>query len=58
MLRQFKEQAVTVSKAEKLSPEELAGKTTIGVLVDRELPVSTEEYQKVRRRAHESRGKV
>jgi len=58
MLKRFKEQAVTVSRAEKLSPEELEGKTTIGVLVDRELPVSTEEYKKVRRRAHESGGKI
>ncbi len=58
MLKQFKEEAVTVNKAAELSPEELEGKTTIGVLVDRELPISTEEYVKVRQRAHESREKA
>jgi len=58
MLKQFKEQAVTVSRATKMSPEELEGKITIGVLTDREIPISTEEYKKVRKRARELREKV
>jgi len=53
MLRSFKETAVTVTKAAKLSEEERAGRITIGVLTDRELPISTEEYAKVRQRAGE-----
>jgi 2-oxoglutarate ferredoxin oxidoreductase subunit beta len=57
MLRSYKETAVTVKKAASLSPEECKGKIAIGVLIDRELPVSTEEYKKVRQLAHESRGK-
>ena len=40
--------AVRVEKAKTMSPEELAGKITIGTLVDRDLPVYTEEYQKIR----------
>ncbi len=56
MLTGFKENAVTVAGAAKLSPKELEGKTTIGVLADRDLPISTEEYQKVRQRAQEGRG--
>ncbi|RUM47090.1 MAG: 2-oxoacid:ferredoxin oxidoreductase subunit beta [Desulfocapsa sp.] len=51
MLQRFKEQAVTVKRAAGLSREELEGKITIGVLTDRELPISTEEYEKVRRQA-------
>lgn len=58
MLKQFKESAVTVAKADKLSPEELEGRTTIGVLADRQLPISTEEYEKIRLRAEQSGGKV
>jgi len=58
MLKGFKKNAVTVTKAAKLSPEELEGKTTIGVLADRQLPISTEEYEKVRQRAGKGRVKV
>jgi 2-oxoglutarate ferredoxin oxidoreductase subunit beta len=36
-----------------MSPEELAGKITIGTLVDRDLPFYTEEYQKIRDAAKE-----
>ena len=54
MLKSYKENSVTVNRAKKLSPEELEGKTTIGVLVDRKLPISTEEYKKVRKLAHEA----
>jgi 2-oxoglutarate ferredoxin oxidoreductase subunit beta len=48
MMRQQKELAIRVDKAKSMTPEELAGKITIGVLVDRDLPVYTEEYQKIR----------
>jgi 2-oxoglutarate ferredoxin oxidoreductase subunit beta len=58
MLKQFKEQSVTVSRAEKMSPEELEGKITIGVLADREIPISTEEYKKVRRQAKALKEKI
>ncbi len=58
MLKEFKKNTVTVARAAKLSPEELEGKTTIGVLADRQLPISTEEYEKLRQRAGEGRGKV
>nr|WP_320012780.1 2-oxoacid:ferredoxin oxidoreductase subunit beta [uncultured Desulfobulbus sp.] len=53
MLQGFKKNSVTVAQAQKLSPEELIGKTTIGVLADRELPISTEEYERIRQRAGE-----
>ena len=53
MLQGFKENSVTVAQAQKLPPEELVGKTTIGVLTDRELPISTEEYARIRQRAGE-----
>jgi len=58
MLQSFKDQAVTVSRAEKMSPEKLEGKTTIGVLADREIPISTEEYKKVREQARTQKEKV
>ena len=47
----MKEQAVTVEKAGKMSPEELLGKFTVGVLADVKKPVYTEEYEKIRERA-------
>ncbi len=47
MINSYKENAVTVGKAEKMSPEELEGKFTIGVLADVEKPISTQEYQRV-----------
>ncbi|MGP8049875.1 MAG: 2-oxoacid:ferredoxin oxidoreductase subunit beta [Desulfobaccales bacterium] len=45
MMQAQKEMAVRVEKAKTMSPEELAGKITIGVLVDRDLPIYTEEYR-------------
>lgn len=53
MLRSFRDNSVTVRKAAKMGPEDLEGKTTIGVLTDRELPVSTEEYKRIRKLAEE-----
>ncbi len=51
MLRWQKENAVRVEKAAEMSPEDLASKFTIGVLVDRDLPIYTEEYRKIREAA-------
>ena len=53
MILGFRDNAVSVKKARDMSEEELEGKITIGVLADRELPISTEEYQKIRKQAKE-----
>jgi 2-oxoglutarate/2-oxoacid ferredoxin oxidoreductase subunit beta len=53
MLRWQKEAALSVEKAAKLTEEERAGKVTIGVLVDRDLPIYTQEYKKIRQIAKE-----
>jgi 2-oxoglutarate ferredoxin oxidoreductase subunit beta len=55
MVKSFRDNAVTVTKAAKLSADELEGKITIGVLADREIPVSTREYQKIRELAKKDR---
>jgi 2-oxoglutarate ferredoxin oxidoreductase subunit beta len=51
MLRWQKESAVRVEKAEEMSEEELHGKFTIGVIVDRDLPIYIHEYRKIREAA-------
>jgi len=51
MLRWQKEAAVRVEKAQEMTPEDLEGKFTIGTLVDRDLPIYTQEYQKIREAA-------
>jgi 2-oxoglutarate ferredoxin oxidoreductase subunit beta len=51
MLRWQKESAVKVEKARSMTEEELKGKITIGVLVDRDLPIYTHEYKKIRESA-------
>lgn len=43
--------AVPVEKAGQLSPEQMEGKFTIGVLMDKEAPGFLDEYQKVKARA-------
>ncbi len=53
MLESFRDNSVTVRKAAGMSRKDLEGKITIGVLTDRELPVSTEEYKKIRKLAEE-----
>jgi 2-oxoglutarate ferredoxin oxidoreductase subunit beta len=40
-----------VEKAATTKPEELRDKVVIGVLVDKELPVYQDEYEKIRERA-------
>jgi 2-oxoglutarate ferredoxin oxidoreductase subunit beta len=56
MMRRQKEDAVRVEKAQAMSPEDLEGKITIGVLVDRELPVYIQEYNKIREAAAKAKG--
>jgi 2-oxoglutarate ferredoxin oxidoreductase subunit beta len=51
MLRWQKEAAVRVEKAAEMSQEQLRGKFTIGILADRDLPVYTREYDKIREAA-------
>lgn len=51
MLQWQRDHAVTIEAAAKMGPEEMEGKFPIGVLVDRELPVYTEEYDRIRQRA-------
>jgi 2-oxoglutarate ferredoxin oxidoreductase subunit beta len=48
MLRWQKDTAVRVEKAADMTPEELAGRFTVGVLVDRDLPIYTQEYRRIR----------
>ncbi|MBC7359698.1 MAG: 2-oxoacid:ferredoxin oxidoreductase subunit beta [Desulfacinum sp.] len=51
MLQWQKDHAVRVEKAAEMAEEDLADKFTIGVLVDRDLPIYTEEYKKIREAA-------
>jgi 2-oxoglutarate ferredoxin oxidoreductase subunit beta len=51
MMKWQKEHAVRVERAADMSEEELKDKFTIGVLVDRELPIYTEQYELVREQA-------
>ena len=56
MIRRQKEMAVKMEKAKNMTPEELEGKITIGILVDRDLPIYTEEYQRIRKLAKAALG--
>lgn len=47
MMRRLKEDAITVERAREMTPEQLAGKIVRGVLVDREIPEYTEQYQRL-----------
>jgi 2-oxoglutarate ferredoxin oxidoreductase subunit beta len=51
MMRLQKEDAISIKKAQNMDPQALEEKIVIGVLADKELPVYTEEYDKVRARA-------
>ncbi len=55
MMKWQKEHAVTVEKATQMKDDELKDKFRIGVLVDKELPVFHEEYEKIRRWAKEAK---
>jgi len=56
MLEWQRDHAVPVEQAVKMSQESLADKFLTGVLVDREMPVYQDEYEKVRARAQEVEG--
>lgn len=47
MLRRYKEQAVSVSKARKMTPEELEGKIVLGMIHEADKTEFCNEYQKV-----------
>ena len=53
MMQWQRDHALPVEKALKMKPEELKDKVLIGVLIDKELPVFQEEYEKIRSRAKE-----
>ncbi len=50
MMEWQRDHAVTVEKAAQMKKEELEDKFRIGVLIDKELPVYLDEYEKVRTR--------
>jgi len=54
MMRRQKEDLVPVARAKNMTPEELEGKTVIGVLMDKELPIYQDEYTAMRGRAQKS----
>ncbi|MGD0231810.1 MAG: 2-oxoacid:ferredoxin oxidoreductase subunit beta [Syntrophorhabdales bacterium] len=55
-LKWQRDHAVPVHEAATMPEAALADKFVTGVLVDRELPVYEEEYEKIRRRAQEAEG--
>jgi 2-oxoglutarate ferredoxin oxidoreductase subunit beta len=57
MMEWQRDNAVTVEKAATMKPEALQDKIVIGVLVDKELPVYQDEYDKIRERARETIGR-
>jgi 2-oxoglutarate ferredoxin oxidoreductase subunit beta len=54
MMEWQRDHAVPVEKALKMKPEELKDKILTGVLIDKELPVFQDEYEKIRERAKEA----
>ncbi len=54
MMEWQRDHALPVEKALKMKAEELKDKILIGVLIDKELPVFQEEYEKIRSRAKET----
>jgi 2-oxoglutarate ferredoxin oxidoreductase subunit beta len=57
MMEWQRDHSITVEKAATLKPEQLQDKIVIGVLVDKELPVYQNEYEKIRERAKAAIGK-
>ncbi len=49
MMQWLKENSIPLSKAEKMTPEELEGKIVIGEFVDRDAPEYTELYEELRK---------
>ncbi len=58
MMQSFKENAVTIGKAAKMSPDEMADKFTIGVLTDIDKPISTDEYRRIAQKAQRKADQV
>jgi 2-oxoglutarate ferredoxin oxidoreductase subunit beta len=56
MMEWQRDHALSVEKAATMKPEELQDKILIGVLVDKELPVYQDEYEKIRGRAKATAG--
>jgi len=54
MMQWQRDHALPVEKALKMKSEELKDKVLIGVLINKELPVFQEEYEKIRSRAKET----
>jgi 2-oxoglutarate ferredoxin oxidoreductase subunit beta len=57
MMESQRDNAVPVEKAATMKPEELQNKIVIGILVNKELPVYQNEYDKIRERAKGLTGK-
>ena len=57
MMEWQRDHAVTVEKAATMKPEELQDRIVIGVLVDKDLPVFQDEYEKIRERAKATIGR-
>jgi 2-oxoglutarate ferredoxin oxidoreductase subunit beta len=57
MMEWQRDHSVTVEKAATMKPEQLQEKIVIGVLVDKELPVYQNEYEKIRERAKATVGR-
>jgi len=56
MMEWQRDHAVEAEKAATMKPEELKDKVIIGVLVDKELPVYQDEYEKIREKAKAASG--
>jgi 2-oxoglutarate ferredoxin oxidoreductase subunit beta len=57
MMEWQRDHAVPVEKAAKMKPEDLQDKILMGVLVDKELPVYQDQYDKIRMRAKSEAGR-
>ena len=57
MMEWQRDHAVTVEKAATMKPEELQDSILIGVLVDKDLPLFQDEYEKIRERAKATIGR-
>jgi len=57
MMEWQRDHAVPVEKATKMKPEDLQDKILMGVLVDKELPVYQDQYDKIRMRAKSEAGR-
>ncbi len=56
MMEWQRDHAVAVEKAASMKPEELQDRIVIGALVDKELPVYQEEYEKIREKSKAAAG--